>query len=175
MIPHGDILRLGERHGGGSLGPSNAHSRHGRAFELETASSELEISSPWFAAAFSVRHRRFENRRVVGLNDSVGQQVFELRKEGFEICLRLDELDSKGHVLVGVDSAALRVHPMVRSEARLRARNRGPRDAVLEEQGQDLVAQEVAARTGIFIQVNRDFLRRAGSEHDSSFRVQSYL
>ena len=105
----------------------------------------------------------------MSLNDSVGQQDFQLREKGFEIRLRFYELDAEGHVLIGIDAAALPVHLMMRSKASLRPRNRRPCYAVLEEKRQDFIAEKIFVRARVRIQMDRHFLGWTGSEHAFPF------
>jgi len=95
----------------------------------------------------------------------VRHQLAQQRQEGFDVLLRVDELDAKRHVLGSVNSSLLGMHAMMRSEACLGTQYGCASDALFEQQRNNLTAQIVALRTGVFVQMNRDFFRRAEGEH----------
>src|SRR5258708_23085560 len=72
-------------------------------------------------------------------------------------------------MLGGVTSPFSAVDTVVRAKAGLRAQHVSACHTLLEQQRKDLLAQEVASRTGIFVKMNRNLLGWARIEHSSTY------
>jgi hypothetical protein len=111
------------------------------------------------------RHR-FDDGGVLHLDESVGNQLAQRRKQPLGRFFALDKLDAKRKVFPFGNATLGGMHPMVRPKSGLGTDQAGAGHSVLLQKGKDLVIQKVVARAGILVQVNRDFLRQSGREHN---------
>jgi hypothetical protein len=76
--------------------------------------------------------------------------------------------------LGGVRPPSPTMDTVVGAEARLRAQNVSACDTLLQQKRQDLLAQEVTSRTGIFVKMNRNLLGWARIEHSSTYTGRDF-
>jgi hypothetical protein len=102
------------------------------------------------------------------LDHAVYHEIEESREQGINDVRLLYKLNLDGKVAALALLPLMALPAMVLAKASLRPQYRCAGYTAREKQREDLLVDEAACRARIFVQVNSDFFRRAGSQHRES-------
>jgi hypothetical protein len=130
------------------------------------ASRAIESSDRLRILAWFFSNGSLDDRSVMCLNQSIGDQFAERRQKRVRGLFRLDEFNAYRQVFPIAQVFPFRpMRAAVGAEARDGPDHAGAGYTALFEQREDLVVQEIVARGCILVKVNDYFSSQAGYEH----------